>query len=49
MWVSDEEQQALRDLVRAREDALFDLQRKRHQLSKFLLRNGKRLPLGMNP
>jgi transposase len=49
VWVPDEEQEALRDLVRLREDALEDLQRKRHQLSKFLLRNGKRLPMGVNP
>ena len=49
VWVPDESQEALRDLVRAREDALFDLRRKRHQLGKFLLRNGKRLPLGTNP
>lgn len=49
VWVPDEEQEALRDLVRAREDTLKDLQRKRHQLSKFLLRTGKRPPLDVNP
>lgn len=49
VWVPDEEQEALRDLVRAREDALKDLQRKRHQLSKFLLRTGKRPPVLVNP
>jgi len=47
VWVPDEEQEALRDLVRSREDALEDLLRKKHQLSKFLLRNGKRHPVGM--
>lgn len=47
--VPDEEQEALRDLVRTREDTLIDLQRKRHQLSKFLLRTGKVAPLGVNP
>lgn len=48
VWVPDEEQEALRDLVRLREDALVDLKRKKHQLGKFLLRNGKRRPTGMN-
>lgn len=49
VWVPDEEQEALRDLVRAREDVLKDLQRKRHQLSKFLLRTGRRPPIDVNP
>ena len=35
-------QEALRDLVRAREDAKEDLMRRRHRLSKFLLRQGRR-------
>jgi transposase len=35
-------QEALRDLVRTREDVLEDLQRRRHRLSKFLLRHGLR-------
>jgi len=35
-------QEALRDLVRAREDAKEDLLRRRHRLSKFLLRRGRR-------
>ncbi len=47
VWVPDEEQEALRDLVRSRDDALQDLQRKRHQLGKFLLRTGKRPPAGI--
>ena len=49
VWVPDEEQEALRDLVRAREDALIDLQRKRNQLGKFLLRTGKCAPTGIKP
>ena len=47
MWVPDEEHEALRDLVRAREDAKQDQQRKRHQLGKFLLRLGYRPPKGV--
>lgn len=35
-------QEALRDLVRAREDANEDLVRSRHRLQKFLLRQGQR-------
>jgi len=35
-------QEALRDLVRAREDANEDLVRSRHRLQKFLLRRGRR-------
>lgn len=40
--VPDEGQEALRDLVRAREDAKVDLLRRRHRLGKFLLRYGYR-------
>lgn len=40
--IPDEGQEALRDLVRAREDAQADLLRRRHRLSKFLLRHGHR-------
>jgi len=40
--VPDEQQEAVRDLVRAREDAQEDLLRRRHRLSKFLLRHGQR-------
>jgi len=47
VWVPDEDHEALRDLVRAREDAKQDQQRKRHQLSKFLLRLGRRPPAGV--
>lgn len=35
-------QEALRDLVRSREDAKEDLLRRRHRLGKFLLRQGRR-------
>src|SRR3989337_1101160 len=35
-------QEALRDLLRAREDANEDLVRRRHRLQKFLLRQGRR-------
>ncbi|MCS6954541.1 MAG: IS110 family transposase [Bryobacterales bacterium] len=44
VWVPDAEHEALRDLVRAREDARQDQHRARHRLSKFLLRHGKRPP-----
>jgi transposase len=40
--VPDDKQEGLRDLLRAREDALEDLTRQRHRLSRFLLRNGRR-------
>jgi transposase len=38
------ELEAVRDLVRAREDARLDRMRDRHRLSKFCLRHGRRLP-----
>jgi transposase len=38
------ELEAVRDLVRAREDARLDRMRDRHRLSKFCLRQGLRLP-----
>jgi transposase len=40
VWVPDEAHEALRDLSRARTDAQVDLLRHRHQLGKFLLRQG---------
>lgn len=46
-WVPDEAHEALRDLVRAREDAKEDQQRARQRLTKFLLRQGVRRPSGM--
>jgi transposase len=39
VYVPTEDDEALRDLVRAREDAKEDELRAKHQLSKFLLRN----------
>ena len=44
VWVPDAEQEALRDLVRAREAAKKDQLRARHRLGKFLLRQGRRRP-----
>src|SRR4051812_23261894 len=44
VWVPDEEHEALRDLVRAREAAKKDQLRARHRLHKFLLRHGLRPP-----
>src|SRR5256714_3440420 len=42
--VPSPEQEAARDLVRAREDARLDRMRDRHRLSKFCLRHGRALP-----
>jgi|FLYL01.1.fsa_nt_gi transposase len=47
VWVPDADHEALRDLVRAREDARQDQHRARHRLSKFLLRHGRRPPDGV--
>jgi len=44
VWVPDAAHEALRDLVRAREDAKQDQLRARHRLGKFLLRHGRRPP-----
>jgi transposase len=44
VWVPDREHEALRDLVRARDDAKAALMRDRHHLSKFLLRQGMHAP-----
>ena len=46
VWVPDPQHEALRDLVRAREDAKVALMRERHHLSKFLLRQGVHAPHG---
>lgn len=46
VWVPDEKEEALRDLVRAREDAQEDVLRKRNQISKLLLRLDKKPPKG---
>jgi transposase len=42
IFVPTPEKEALRDLLRAREDANEDLVRRRHRLQKFLLRRGHR-------
>ncbi|MFY9935595.1 MAG: IS110 family transposase [Silvibacterium sp.] len=47
VWVPDEDSEALRDLVRAREAAKQDQLRARHRLTKFLLRTGRRPLLGV--
>jgi transposase len=44
VFVPSLELEALRDLVRAREDARLDRMRARHRLGKFLLRNDLRMP-----
>jgi len=44
--VPEEEREAVRDLVRAREDAVQDLLRVRHRLGSFLLRRGLRYRTG---
>ena len=46
-WVPSEEDEALRDLVRAREDSKQDLLRAKHRLGKFFLRRGIRQPVGV--
>ena len=46
-WVPDEQHEALRDLVRAREDCVEDQLRARHRVGKFLLRNGLTPPAGV--
>jgi transposase len=47
VWVPDQEHEALRDLVRAREAAKKDQLRARNRLGKFLLRQGRRPPTTM--
>jgi len=49
VWVPDAAHEALRDLVRAREDAKQDQTRARHRLSKFLLRHGQRPTVKTKP
>lgn len=46
-WVPDPQHEALRDLVRAREDAVEDRLRARHRLGKLLLRLGLTAPAGV--
>ncbi|MCA0985660.1 IS110 family transposase [Halobacillus yeomjeoni] len=45
--IPTEDDEALRDLVRCREDAVQDQLRAKHRLSKFLLRHDIRQPTGM--
>jgi len=47
VWVPTAEQEALRDLVRAREAAKRDQLKARHRLGKFLLRHGRQRPDGI--
>jgi transposase len=47
VWVPNAAQEALRDLVRAREAAKKDQLKARHRLGKFLLRHGRRRPDGI--
>jgi transposase len=47
VWVPTEDHEALRDLVRAREDAKEDQQRARQRLLKFLLRHSLNAPQGI--
>jgi transposase len=44
VWVPDADDEAIRDLVRAREDAVKALTQARHQLKGFLLRHEQRYP-----
>jgi transposase len=47
VWVPDQAHEALRSLVRSRADAKADELRAKHRLSKFLLRQGCRPPVGV--
>src|SRR3954452_301682 len=47
VWVPNAAQEALRDLVRAREAAKKDQLKARHRLGKFLLRHGRQRPDGI--
>lgn len=44
--IPNQKQEAVRDLLRAREDAMEDQQRKRHQLARFLCRRGLKYRAG---
>ena len=48
VYVPSNEDEALRDLVRAREDAKEDALRAKHRLTKFLLRHNIQPPKGVN-
>jgi transposase len=47
IWIPGPDQEALRDLLRAREAAKTDQVRARHRVQKFLLRHGRLTPEGM--
>jgi transposase len=47
IYVPSDEDEALRDLIRAREDVKEDELRAKHRLTKFLLRHDMRPPLGV--
>lgn len=44
IWIPSAEQEAVRDLIRVREDARHDRMRARHRIGKFLLRHDRRMP-----
>ena len=44
IWIPSPEQEAVRDLIRVREDARHDRMRARHRIGKFLLRHDRRMP-----
>lgn len=44
IFIPSEGQEAVRDLMRAREDARLDRMRARHRISKFVLRHDRRMP-----
>ncbi|HXG69392.1 MAG TPA: IS110 family transposase [Gemmatimonadaceae bacterium] len=44
IFVPSESQEAVRDLIRAREDARMDRMRARHRIGKFVLRHDRRMP-----
>lgn len=48
IWVPTEEQEGVRDVLRARDDVRKDLTAARHRLTKFLLRHGKHYTSGTN-
>lgn len=48
VWVPDETHEAMRDLVRARLDAVMQLMRARQQMLAFLLRHGRSYTAGKN-
>ena len=49
VWVPDSRHEAMRDLIRARMDAVRQVTTARHQLSSFLLRHGRVYPPNRKP